>query len=92
MSNDNVYSREQLLRSFRAAAASGVGGAMILNGASTAGMLLSIYGSARAAFNAVVNSMPMAGAFPQAMRILDKLAEIERSDTLPPASAVEAVR
>lgn len=79
--SENVYTRELLLKSFRAAANAGVGGAMVLNGASAAGLLLALHGEPRAAFNAIVNAMPIAGPFMQAMRILDCLADVERADT-----------
>lgn len=79
--SENIYTRELLLRSFHAAAHAGVGGAMVLNGASAAGLLLALHGEPRAAFNAIVNAMPISGPFMQAMRILDRLVEIERADT-----------
>ncbi len=51
-------------------------------------LLKSFHGEPRAAFNAIVNAMPIAGPFMQAMRILDCLVEIERADTEHPRAEV----
>jgi hypothetical protein len=56
---------------------------MTLNGASAAGMLLELFGSARLAFEAC-SRLPMDGPFPAAQRYLASLTATEMADTIRP--------
>lgn len=82
---NNAYTRDLLVKTFTAGSQMGGDsvGTMTLTGAAAAGLLLSLFGTARAALSAL-ESLPMTGPWPRAMRILSELATIERADTLPP--------
>ena len=96
--SENIRTSAMMRASFLAAAKAGqvvetplgtiykIPQTMTLNAASTAGLLLELFGSARSALDAC-DRLPMDGPFPAAQRYLARLVELELSDTMPPQSA-----
>lgn len=84
--NDNVRTRALMLASFEAACRVAKGSQTVaLVPASAAGLLLSLFGTARHAFDAC-SKLPLEGPWPAAAKYLAALVIAEMADTVPPES------